>query len=585
MKRKFLLLLVLLAAIQPLKADEGMWLPALISQRIADMQAKGFKLTAEDVYSINQASLKDAIVLFGGGCTGEIVSNEGLLLTNHHCGYSYIQRHSSVEHDYLKDGFWAMSRKEELPNRGLTVSFLERMEDVTDAVLKGYKPSMTEEERADLVRRNSEEIRKKAVEGGKGLRADVEALYYGNQYFLFVYKIYRDVRLVGAPPSSIGKFGGETDNWMWPRHTGDFSIFRIYAGKDNEPADYSEDNVPYRPKKFFTISRAGVKEGDFTFVYGCPGSTKEYVTSDEVQYVGEVSDPQKIALRTLRLDIQKKYMSQSQAVRIQYSSKYASVANAWKKWQGESKGIAKMKTVAAKKDYEKRFRAWAKGTRYDGLLDKLEALYARRNPYYLAYEYYTETARTIELLTFANAVRTNLRNPDAKADAAATFFKDYYQPIDEEIFVAVLDAFNKNMTDDFKPAYFKEKLAAYGSLEAWRDDLFARSVFTDREKVLALTEADADRVATARRAPGRRHGRLPRLHAGTDGIRKGQGLLPGRQPDAARSVWPRRRLLPFRCNLFLSGFDAQGHHRERQPGHLRLQHPADPARHLCRRRP
>ena len=495
MKRKFLLLLVLLAAIQPLKADEGMWLPALISQRIADMQAKGFKLTAEDVYSINQASLKDAIVLFGGGCTGEIVSNEGLLLTNHHCGYSYIQRHSSVEHDYLKDGFWAMSRKEELPNRGLTVSFLERMEDVTDAVLKGYKPSMTEEERADLVRRNSEEIRKKAVEGGKGLRADVEALYYGNQYFLFVYKIYRDVRLVGAPPSSIGKFGGETDNWMWPRHTGDFSIFRIYAGKDNEPADYSEDNVPYRPKKFFTISRAGVKEGDFTFVYGCPGSTKEYVTSDEVQYVGEVSDPQKIALRTLRLDIQKKYMSQSQAVRIQYSSKYASVANAWKKWQGESKGIAKMKTVAAKKDYEKRFRAWAKGTRYDGLLDKLEALYARRNPYYLAYEYYTETARTIELLTFANAVRTNLRNPDAKADAAATFFKDYYQPIDEEIFVAVLDAFDKNMTDDFKPAYFKEKLAAYGSLEAWRDDLFARSVFTDREKVLALTEADADRVA------------------------------------------------------------------------------------------
>ena len=240
-------------------ADEGMWLPSLVSQRIADMQEKGFRLSAEDIYSINQASLKDAVVLFGRGCTGELISPEGLLVTNHHCGYGQIQKHSSVEHDYLKDGFWAMSRAEELPNKGLTVSFLERMEDVTDAVLKGYEPSMSEEQRVEIVKNNSKAIIDEAVKEGKGLRATVEALYYGNQYFLFLYREYADVRLVGAPPSSIGKFGGDTDNWMWPRHTGDFSMFRVYADKDNNPAEYSEDNVPYRPKKYFRISTKGVQ--------------------------------------------------------------------------------------------------------------------------------------------------------------------------------------------------------------------------------------------------------------------------------------------------------------------------------------
>lgn len=238
-------------------ADEGMWLPSLISQRIGDMQEKGFRLTAEDIYSVNQASLKDAVVLFGRGCTGELISPEGLLLTNHHCGYGQIQKHSSVEHDYLKDGFWAMSREEELPNKGLTVSFLERMEDVTEVILNGYETGMSEEERESIVKDNSKAVINEAVKAGKGLRATVEALYYGNQYFLFVYREYSDVRLVGAPPSSIGKFGGDTDNWMWPRHTGDFSMFRIYADKDNNPAEYSEDNVPYRPRKYFRIRPRG----------------------------------------------------------------------------------------------------------------------------------------------------------------------------------------------------------------------------------------------------------------------------------------------------------------------------------------
>ncbi len=494
MKRFLLSVLAFASSMGLAMADEGMWLPALISQRIGDMQAKGFKLSAEDVYSVNQASLKDAVVLFGGGCTGEIVSDEGLLLTNHHCGYGYIQRHSSVEHDYLKDGFWAMDRSQELPNRGLSVSFLQRMEDVTAKVLSGYDSSMSEKQRDSVVRVNSADLVRAAMSEGKGLRASVEALYYGNQYFLFVYKIYRDVRLVGAPPSSIGKFGGDTDNWMWPRHTGDFSIFRIYADKDNEPADYSEDNVPYKPKRFFKISRKGVKEGDFTFVYGCPGSTKEYVMSEDVKYTAEVSDPEKIALRTQRLDIQKKYMSQSQAVRIQYSSKNAGISNAWKKWQGEEKGIRKMKTVASKQEFERRFNKWAEGSEYEGIVEKLGALYAERNPYFRASEYYSETVRTIEILNFASGVVATLERGASPAGNAESFFKDYYQPIDEEIFVAMMEAFDKKMEERFKPEYFKEKLAAYGSVKAWKDDLFKNTVFTDKAKVSALTKADLEAV-------------------------------------------------------------------------------------------
>ena len=471
MRKTILLAVLLTVTLFPLKADEGMWLPALISQRIADMQAKGLKLSAEDIYSVNQASLKDAVVLFGSGCTGELVSDQGLLFTNHHCGYSYIQKHSSVEHDYLKDGFWALNRREELPNPGLTVRFLERMEDVTAQVLKGYKPGkMDELDRIKIVKKNSEKLKEQAVKDGKGLKASVEALYYGNQYFLFVFREYTDVRLVGAPPSSIGKFGGETDNWMWPRHTGDFSIFRIYAGKDNLPADYSEDNVPYTPKKSLKISRAGVKEGDFTFVYGCPGSTQEYVHSDAVKYISEVSDPEKIALRTTRLQIMKKYMDKSQAVRIQYSSKYAGVANAWKKWQGEAKGLKKMKTVATKQAYEARFREWAQGTEFKDVLDNLAYIYQERNALYRAYEYYNETVRSIERLRMVSGRPFEM--------------KDYYQPIDEETFVALMEAFDKNLDDAYKPAYFLQKRAEYDSMEAWKDDVFASD-----EDARALSDA------------------------------------------------------------------------------------------------
>lgn len=501
---------VLASGFLTVKADEGMWLPSLISQRIGDMQAKGFRLSAEDIYSINQASLKDAVVLFGGGCTGELISSEGLLLTNHHCGYAQIQKHSSVEHDYLKDGFWAMDRSEELPNPGLEVWFLDRMEDVTGAVLDGYEPGMTEQQRDSVVRTNSEAIAGKAEKDGTGLRADVESLYYGNQYFLFVYRVFKDVRLVGAPPSSIGKFGGDTDNWMWPRHTGDFSIFRIYADKDNNPAEYSEDNVPYIPKKYFKISLGGVSEGDFTFIYGFPGRTQEYIVSEAVRYISEISDPHKIALRTLRLDIQDRYMSASQAVRIQYSSKNAAVSNSWKKWQGEMRGIRKMNTVETKKENERLFEEWAAGSEYSGIVGRLDSLYRLMEPYAFAADYYNETARAIELTSFAAEYARRLEkaagvsSPDEATQAresakrlAAAFYKDYYMPIDKESFIALMDMFDRNIPSGFKPEYFTESMGRYGSAEAWADSLFGNSVFSDSSALTkTVAAACADGVGT-----------------------------------------------------------------------------------------
>ena len=484
------------------RADEGMWLPSLISQRIVDMQEKGFRLDAEDLYSVNQASLKDAVVLFGRGCTGELISPEGLLLTNHHCGYGQIQQHSSVEHDYLKDGFWAMSREEELPNKGLSVSFLERMEDVTAQVLEGCQAGISEEDRVEIVKKNSQAIIDEAVKEGKGLRATVEALYYGNQYFLFIYRQYEDVRLVGAPPSSIGKFGGDTDNWMWPRHTGDFSMFRIYADKDNNPAPYSKDNVPYRPKKYFHISTKGVQEGDFTFIYGFPGRTQEYLHSAGVRYIEEISDPHKIHLRTLRLDIMNRHQAESQKVRIQYSSKNANVANAWKKWQGEVKGIKKMKTVQTKQEFEAEFAKWAKDGEFDGVTDRLAAIYAALEPYQFATDYYTETVRTIELANFAMSIARLFSHEDSlvtfdntkASELAESFYKDWYLPIDKESFTAVMNEYEKNVPAEFKPAYYKEKLAEYGSVEAWAEDMFTSSLFTDPTKTASLSPADKERV-------------------------------------------------------------------------------------------
>ena len=465
MKKLVLLFALLLAgASSGIRADEGMWLPSEILKKIKDIQSKGFKLSAEDIYSVNKSSLKDAVVRFGGGCTGELISSQGLLITNHHCGYGTIQSHSSVEHDYLTDGFWAMSRAEELPNPGLSVAFLEYMIDVTDEVLKGYKPNMTEEKRTEIINKNAKKIEEKAVKGNKYLTANVRPIYYGNQYFLFVYKNYTDVRLVGAPPSSIGKFGGDTDNWMWPRHTGDFSLFRVYAGADNEPADYNPNNVPFQPKKHFKINAAGIGEGDFTMVYGFPGRTNEYLFSDAVKYTALTSNPHKIALRTLRLDIQKEEMNKDRAVRIKYASKNAGVSNAWKKWQGEAKGILKMKAIENKQAFEAKFDKWAAGKpEYENRVERFKELYGSIEELSLVQDYQTEALNAVEIIGFAGRGQRG----------AEKFYKDYYMPIDKASFIALYNAYNKNIADKYKSPYYKEQLQKFGSVEAWADALFA----------------------------------------------------------------------------------------------------------------
>ena len=466
MKKLTTIVVALCASLSMAMADEGMWLPCLIGERIDDMRAKGFELTAEDIYSVNQAALKDAIVLFGRGCTGELVSAEGLLLTNHHCGYGQIQSHSSVEHDYLTNGFWAMNRGEELPNPGLTVSFLVRMEDVTDQIAAGTK---------------AEEIRAKASEGGKYSTA-IESLYYNNKYYLFVYQVYRDVRLVAAPPSSIGKFGGDTDNWMWPRHTGDFSVFRIYADKDNQPADYSKDNVPYTPKRHFTISTKGAEEGDFTFVYGFPGTTREYVTSDFVDYTLNYSNPAKIRLRTKRLDIISAAQEADPAVRIMYASKHASIANAWKKWQGESLGLARRKTVEKKLAYEAEFEKWAVGTEYEGITAQLHEKYMALLPYAVTRDYYNEAAYAVELLGFARGV--------AKLSEAG--YKDYSPAIDRAVAKEMFADLSANVDAEYLPEFYTAKVAELGSTDALTDWLFDSSRLVGKEAYAAAVAEGYD---------------------------------------------------------------------------------------------
>lgn len=484
MKKLFNLLLVMLLSANVL-ADEGMWLPSLIANRIGDMNAKGFKLTAEDIYSINNTSLKDCVVQFDGGCTGELISGDGLLITNHHCGYGQIQAHSAVEHDYLTDGFWAMSREEELPNEGLTVSFLVRMEDVTDAVLKGYDKNMTEAQRQTLVTENAKPILSAVEKEGPGYYGEVKPLYYGNQYFLFVYQEFSDVRLVGAPPSSIGKFGGDTDNWMWPRHTGDFSLFRIYADKNNNPAPYSKDNVPYKPKKFFNISLKGVQENDFTLVYGYPGSTQEYLLSDGVDYIANVSDPHKVALRTLRLDIQKEEMAKSAEVRIKYASKNAGIANAWKKWQGEMRGIKKMNTVQTKRRFEEQFNTWAQDKpEYKNLIEDMSLIYDNRKEYLFVSDYISESILAIEAVNFAG----RYVNSKDRVKLSEVFFKDYYMPIDKKIFVALIKEYAKNVPHQFHTEYFTKQMKKYGTVEEMAEQYYKKSVFVSPEKLAAANE-------------------------------------------------------------------------------------------------
>ena len=465
MIKKFLLCALACITFTTATADEGMWLPSLIKERVKDMRKKGFKLKADDVYSTTKPSLKDAVMQFGGGCTGEFVSAEGLLLTNHHCGYASIQKLSSVEHDYLTDGYWAKSRAEELHVPGLTISILEKMEDVTDRIVAGESP-------ADIIAEAKQ---------GKGCRASIESMYYGNQHYLFVYRVYNDVRLVGAPPSSIGKFGGDTDNWIWPRHTGDFSMFRVYADANNEPADYSADNVPYRPKRHFPISTKGVEEGDFTMIYGFPGNTQEYITADAVEYVAKVSNPMKIALRTIRLDIISEAQSKDVATRIAYAAKHANIANAWKKWQGESLGLERLKTADKKEDYEKAFAAWAADKpQYAALPDSMHAAYEKVIPGYFARELYNETIAGIEAYNFAAWLNSKHANGDKlTADVQAVgrkyYLNDYRVEIDKAIAKRMIAEFMDRMPAGNVPQEFTAAIATCGDVEQFVESLYANT--------------------------------------------------------------------------------------------------------------
>ncbi len=501
-----------LALILPfgLSADEGMWLPMLLKKyNEADMQKKGFKLTAEDLYSVNHASLKDAIVQFGRGCTGELISSEGLLLTNHHCGYPQIQAHSSLEHNYLEYGFWAKSKGEELPNPGLTVKILVYMDDVSQRVLESISDETSESDRIKLVDERCKQLAKEA-ETEKGYTAIVKPIYYGNQYIRFVYEEFTDVRLVGTPPDAIGKFGGDSDNWMWPRHNADFSVFRVYAGKDNKPAPYSAGNVPYKPKKYFQISLNGYNEKDFTFIYGFPGTTQEYITSYAVEMLMK-ANPHKIALRDQRLEIIGADMAADQSVRIKYASKQASIANAWKKWQGELKGLDRLNAVAKKQQYEQQFTAWAnadsqRGKVYGTVLSQLRGVYAEMSDLSLVNDYYREAVMSVELINFCAQLDKLMEEKDAKKlqentkafkeAVAVVFFKDYNLSTDKKIFVAMFNSFNRNITREYQPDYYAQQLSSYGgNVGNMTDKLYAESKLLNQDYVLrALDEGRLDEL-------------------------------------------------------------------------------------------
>ncbi len=439
-------------------ADEGMWLPLLLKKKEADMQKNGMRISAEDIYNVNTASLKDAVMLFGTGCTGEFVSNQGLLLTNHHCGYSFIVSHSTVEKDYLTNGFWAANREEELPCKGLTITRLVYMEDVTAKILNGVNDKMTEQERQKLIDENIKKVSQDAT-ANNHYKAIIKPFYYGNQYFMYVNEIFKDVRLVGTPPSNIGKFGGDTDNWMWPRHTGDFSVFRVYADKDGKPAEYSKDNVPYTPKKYLNINIKGVEEGDFTFVFGYPGTTKQFLTSDAVNYVQNLEDPTRIKLRTARLDVYNRAMNESPAQRLRYASKVASVANGWKKWQGEVRGLKRLNAIEKKKIFEQEFIAWAANKeKYRNVLPQLRKCYADVQNLNLSYAYLSEAVFASDLMLqvrqLSDIISAYEKGSKSEADmnAMAEIFynnllnyysKDYvnHRKVDKEIFVKTMTIF------------------------------------------------------------------------------------------------------------------------------------------------
>ncbi len=475
MKRMKLLLVALGMLPMMLNAKEGMWIPSVLSAVFDDMQAAGLQLSQEDLYSVNNSSLKDAIVLFGGGCTAEIVSDNGLLFTNHHCGFDYIQFHTSLQNDYLKDGFWAMNRDQELICNGLSVVFIVRMDDITAQMREGIKSGMSMSEMDVVLAKNKATLEAAYLKDNPGLGVQIRAFNYGNQYFASLTKTYNDVRLVGAPPSEIGKFGGDTDNWVWPRHTGDFSVFRIYADKNNQPAKYSKDNVPFKPAHFLPINIGGVKEGDFSMVYGFPGRTEHLLTSYAVDFVMNQSNPMRIDFRDQSIVVLEGAMRSSDELRIKYAAKQSDIANAWKKWKGQQIGLTNFDAIGMKQKFEYEYSSKCRleeNASYSGLLDEIKKKYDEANPTifnmqrFVEYAYYGP-----ELISFSNRFRVladnyeKLKNDGTLAatikdlkEGARLFYKDFDLNTEKAIYARLWPLFhvkyNTSLSTDMLKASF-----------------------------------------------------------------------------------------------------------------------------------
>jgi len=514
--KRFLAIVAFIQVFLPVmvKADEGMWLPALIEKlNISQMKKEGCSLNAEDIYSINHSSLKDAVVaLDHGSCTAELVSDEGLLLTNHHCGFDEIQEHSTVEHDYLKDGFWAKTKAEELPNSGKSASFLISFEDVSEKILPELNDQMTSDERNKKVREISSKIEKEAA-GDSHYDARVQGLYNDNKYYLFVYETFKDIRLVGAPPQSMGKFGGDTDNWMWPRHTADFSMFRIYCGKDGKPAAYSADNVPYKPKHHLPISLKGYQKDDFAMVLGYPGTTNRYKTSFGIEYTMNVTNPTRIKVRSEKLRIMQDFMHTSRKARIMYSSKYAASANYYKYSIGQNEGLKQLNVLEKKRQLEKQFTEWVNAdeqrkAKYGQALELIAGAYTNTEDD-KASEYMMESmVRGPEMFYFAyrthplydalkadkNSEKVSLASERVKG-GLDEFFKDYDSGTDQKIAAALFRIYAENVAPQYHPPFFKLVKAKYGNdFDKYTKELYAKSIFGSQERLVKFFEAPKAKV-------------------------------------------------------------------------------------------
>ncbi|NTV19063.1 MAG: S46 family peptidase [Bacteroidales bacterium] len=512
MKKISLLILgAILLSFSPLRGDEGMWLlPLLEKLNSKKMSELGFKLTAKDIYDINNSSLKDAVISFGGGCTGEIISKEGLLLTNHHCGYGSIQKLSTVEHDYLQDGYWAMNREQELPSPGLTVTFLENIIDVTKDVENAVAKATTPEESAKALAAVSDELVAKAIAGNKFLKGRVASFFGGNTYLMMITKTYTDIRFVGAPPSSIGKFGADTDNWMWPRHTGDFSMFRVYADKDNNPADYSKDNIPYQPKKHLTISLKGVEQKDFAMIIGYPGRTNRFMTSAEVKEMSDITNSISIYVRGVRQDVLMKDMVADPKIRLQYASKYSGSSNFWKKAIGMNETFAKLGVQERRAEEERTFTKWvnedkARIEKYGTALNNINSSIAKRAEALTLSSYTREALNNIEVFSvasafvaYADAISKGETDRAKQTLAMAqrrteSFYKDYSPATDKKVAKALLNVYRDKVKAADRPDVFKAIDTQFGgNIDAYVDFVFEKSVFASQEKFKAALNGNID---------------------------------------------------------------------------------------------